>query len=175
MKTAVVIIAALLALGSGILVREFLLSTDNSRKMPLPVFSWPDLSGKEHNISEWQGKILVINFWASWCSPCRKEIPEFVALQEQYSRQGLQFIGIAIDDKDAVEEYLKQAKVNYPMLIAGDKGIALALQLGNNVNAVPYTVVVDQHGQIIHQHPGGFSTEQILELITPLIKEQKSN
>ena len=86
----------------------------------------PDVFGNIHSISEWQGKILIINFWATWCPPCRKEIPEFIALQEQYSAKGLQFIGIAIDDQDSVQEYLVSTKINYPMLIGGVTGIALA-------------------------------------------------
>ena len=72
----------------------------------LPDINFPDVSGNFHSISEWRGKILIINFWATWCPPCLKEIPEFIALQEQYSDIGLQFIGIAIDDQDSVQEYL---------------------------------------------------------------------
>ena len=129
----------------------------------------PDVSGNFHNISEWQGKILVINFWATWCPPCLKEIPEFMALQEQYSDKGLQFIGIAIDDQDSVQEYLLSTKINYPILIGGVTGIALAQQLGNSFDAVPFTLVVNQQGQIIHRQPGEFSREQLMEIIAPLI------
>ena len=102
--------------------------------------------------------------------PACKEIPEFIALQEQYAAKGLQFIGIAIDDQEPVKEYLAKTKINYPILIGGDTGIALAHQLGNIIDAVPFTVVVNQQGQIIHQHPGEFSREQIMEIINPLIK-----
>ena len=121
-------------------------------------------------MSEWQGKIRVINFWATWCPPCLKEIPEFIALQEQYATKGLQFIGIAIDDQDPVGEYLATIKINYPILISGDTGIGLAHQLGNIVDAVPFTVVVNQQGQIIYRHQGEFSKEQILKIIEPLLK-----
>lgn len=168
--TGLIIIAAVLALGGGIMARGFLSPVEQTSPMPLPDFNLPDVSGNLHSISEWQGKILIINFWATWCPPCRKEIPEFVALQKQYSAKGLQVIGVAIDDQNSVEEFLVSNKINYPILIAGVTGIALAQQLGNTVDAVPFTVVVNQQGQIIHQHPGEFSQEQIMEIITPLLK-----
>jgi len=104
--TGIIIIAAVLALGAGILARGLLSPAEQISPMTLPDFNLPDVQGNQHNISEWHGKILIINFWATWCSPCRKEIPEFMALQEQYAAYGLQFIGIAIDDQEPVEEYL---------------------------------------------------------------------
>ncbi len=171
MKTkGLIIIAAILALGGGILARGYLALAEQTNLTALPDFNLPDVSGKQHNMSEWQGKIRVINFWATWCPPCRKEIPEFIALQKQYAASGLQFIGIAIDDQEPVEEYLTSTKINYPILIAGVNGITLAQQLGNNVDAVPFTVVVNQQGQIIHKHPGEFSREQIIDVIKPLLK-----
>jgi thiol-disulfide isomerase/thioredoxin len=167
--TGLIIIAAVLALGGGILARGLVPPTEQGSPAPLPDFNLVDVSGNQHNISEWQGKILVINFWATWCPPCRKEIPEFMALQEQYGKKGLQFIGIAIDDQEPVEDYLATTKINYPILIGGVAGIALANQLGNRVDAVPFTLVVNQQGQIIHRQPGEFSREQIMEIIAPLI------
>ena len=169
-KTGLIIIVALLALLGGMMAKKFLSTAAQTGPTPLPDFNLPDVSGNQHSISEWQGKILVINFWATWCPPCRKEIPEFIALQQQYAAHGLQFIGIAIDDQDAVEEYLASTKINYPMLIGGINGIALAHQLGNSVDAVPFTLVVDRQGQIIYRHPGGLSRERITEIIAPLIK-----
>jgi thiol-disulfide isomerase/thioredoxin len=167
--TGLIIIAALLALGGGIMARGFLSPAEQTRPMPLHDFNLPDVAGNQHNISEWKGKIRVINFWATWCPPCLKEIPEFIAMQEQYAAKGLQFIGIAIDDQESVKEYLATTKINYPILIGEISGIALAHQLGNSVDAVPFTVIVNQQGQIIHQHRGEFSTEQIMEIIKPLL------
>jgi thiol-disulfide isomerase/thioredoxin len=164
-----VIIVALMALVGGVMVKEFLSTTEQTSPTPLPDFNLPDVSGELHSISEWRGKILIINFWATWCPPCREEIPEFIALQERYGAKGMQFIGIAIDDQDSVEEYMVSTKINFPILIGGVTGIALAHQLGNSVDAVPFTLVVNQQGQIIHRQPGEFSREQIMKIITPLL------
>lgn len=135
----------------------------------LPAFNLPDLSGHQHHISEWQGKILVINFWATWCPPCLKEIPDFIALQEQYKTQDLQFIGIALEDREPVAKYATATGINYPILLGGDNGIALARQLGNSVGAIPFTLIVDRQGQIILRHPGELSKERITTAITPLL------
>ncbi len=162
-QTALIITAAVIALGLGITARHFFSAAETTQPSALPAFNLPDLSGHQHNISEWQGKILVINFWATWCSPCRKEIPDFIALQEQYADKGVQFIGIALEDKEPVAEYVAAAKINSPILLGGDQGIALARQLGNNADAVPYTIIVNRQGQIIHRHSGEFSKEQLVQ------------
>lgn len=166
---ALIIVAALLALGGGMLTRTLITPAGQTGPTTLPDFNLPDVAGNQHAISEWQGKIRIINFWATWCPPCIKEIPEFVALQEQYAAKGVQFIGIAIDDQEPVETYLAANKINYPMLLGGVTGIALAHQLGNNIDAVPFTLVVNQQGQIIHRQPGEFSREQITAVLAPLL------
>ena len=168
-NTLLILFAAGIALTAGLFVQRLSAGNQPEANVPAIAFSLPDLTGKQRNINEWQGKILIINFWATWCPPCLKEIPEFIKLQNAYSDKDLQFIGIAIDDKQAVEEYLKTININYPMLISGDEGIALSHQLGNIVNAVPFTLIVNKQGQIIHRQPGELSNEKIIELITPLL------
>ncbi len=166
----IIVLAAVLALVCGILAKNFLSAGATDEPMALPMFSLPDLAGKQHSIEEWQGKIRVINFWGTWCPPCRKEIPEFIALQQEYAAKGVVVIGIAIDDAQAVADYSAKAKINYPLLIAPDEGVALSHQLGNDVDAVPFTIIVDWHGTIIHRHPGVFSKEQILAVVLPLLE-----
>ena len=167
-NTLLIVLAAGISLAAGLLVQRLSVVQQLESSVPAIGFSLPDLTGKQRNINEWQGKIRIINFWATWCPPCLKEIPEFIKLQNSHNKH-LQFIGIAIDDQQAVEEYLKTIKINYPMLVSGDEGIALSRQLGNVVNAVPFTLIVNQQGQIIHRQPGELSNEKIIEIITPLI------
>lgn len=173
MKQALLIVlVAVLALGGGIAVRTFNAGTKPAPvASQLPEFTLPDLTGQPHAISEWHGKIRIINFWATWCPPCLKEIPEFIKLQNQYGPQGLQFIGIAIDDEFAIEDFIKTTPINYPNLIGQEQGISLAEQLGNQAGAIPFSVIVDGQGQIIHRQQGELSSKQILDVVTPLIKK----
>lgn len=132
----------------------------------LPTFAFPDTEEKTHNISEWSGKTLVVNFWATWCQPCLKEIPEFMQLQTQFAAKNVQFIGIAIDELAAVASFKETAKMNYPVLVAGEwEGFNLSQQLGNSANTVPYTVVVNPAGQIIYRHAGAVKKEDLLAVI----------
>ena len=168
-QTSLIIVAAIIALGLGIAARHFFPSAERTGISVLPEFNLPDLSGRQHNISEWRGKVLVIIFGATWCPPCLKEIPSFVALQAQYADKDLQFIGIALEDREPVAEYTAATQINYPILLGGDNGIALSQQLGNTVGAVPYTLIVDPQGQIIFRHPGELSKQQIMEVVTPIL------
>ena len=164
----IVLCIAAAALTGGIYSQHLSAANDNSQK-PMPEFTLPDLNGKQRSSSEWQGKILVINFWATWCPPCRKEIPEFIALQEQLDPKGVQFIGIAIEEKQPVDEFLTFVDINYPTLIAGDLGRDFSAPFGNKIGAIPYTVVVNRQGDIVEQHSGKLSRPQLLKLLAPLL------
>jgi len=168
-NTLLIVLASVIALSGGVFVRSF--SEQEQQKVSTPALelNLPDIKGNPRSLSEWQGKIRIINFWATWCPPCLKEIPEFIRLQTEFIDKNVQFIGIAIEEKQTVEQYLKNNPVNYPMLIGGDKAIALSQQLGNIVNAVPFSLIVNQQGQIIHRQPGELSREKIIEIITPLL------
>ena len=114
-------------------------------------------------------KPLLVNFWATWCPPCLKEMPEFEAMQNEFSNRGLQFIGIALDDADPVKEFIASNKITYPILLGEDQGTKLAHDLGNIVNTVPFTVIVDKKGLVVKSHMGELSREQLLEIVTPLL------
>ncbi len=169
MKTLqIIFIIALLALTAGIGVRMFDQWQAEQQPMPLPTFSFPDLNGTPHSSNEWQGKILVLNFWATWCPSCLKEIPAFMTLQTQYGEK-VQFVGIALDDIEAVKTFQQKTAVNYPILISGDwAGFNLAKQLGNMVSAIPYTVVVNRDELVIYRHAGELSASELQAVIDGL-------
>ncbi len=170
-NTLLFLAAAIIALSAGIMVKRLNSTpqvTGQSHDL-LPAFTLPEVSGQQHSSSEWQGSVLVINFWATWCPPCREEIPEFIALQKTYRERGLQFIGIAIEEKQPVAEYLRGIDNNYPMLIAGDNGVGLSIRMGNLMQAVPFTVVVNRQGEIVYRQPGEFSREDLLVVVEPLL------
>jgi len=170
MKTLqIIFIMSLLALTAGIGVRMLNQWQIEQQPQPLPTFSFPDLNGTPHSSTEWNGKIIVLNFWATWCPSCLKEIPAFMALQTQYGEK-VQFIGIALDDLEAVKTFQQKTAVNYPLLISGDwAGFNLAKKLGNLISAIPYTVVVNSAGMVIYRHAGELSASELQAAISPLL------
>lgn len=116
--------------------------------------SFPDERGQPQALSQWQGQVVVLNFWASWCPPCREEMPDFVDLRAQYHPLGVEFVGIAIDNPANVTQFLHHQPVNYPILIGGGAAPSLARQLGNPSGALPYTIVLDRGGNIVLRHLG---------------------
>ncbi|MDQ5939434.1 MAG: hypothetical protein QG557_381 [Pseudomonadota bacterium] len=132
----------------------------------LPDFNFSDTEDKNRRITEWKGKTLVINFWATWCQPCLKEIPDFMALQTQYAKQNVQFIGIAIDDVASVLRYKNTIGINYPILIASEwEGYDVSARMGNSANTVPYTVVVNTDGNIIYRYAGAVKKSDLMAAI----------
>jgi thiol-disulfide isomerase/thioredoxin len=116
--------------------------------------SFPDAQGHVQPLSRWRGKILVLNFWASWCPPCREEIPDFVALRALYQPKGVEFVGLAIDNQANVTQFLQRQPISYPILIGEGAANNLARQLGNPSGALPYTIVLDRDGRIVLTHLG---------------------
>ncbi|GMR01556.1 MAG: thiol-disulfide oxidoreductase ResA [Gammaproteobacteria bacterium] len=130
-----------------------------------PEFAAVDLNGQFRNIKEWDGKLIFLNFWATWCPPCLKEIPEFIELQKTYGDQGFQIIGIAIDDEEAVREYVKEVGMNYPALVVQNEGVMLAKRYGNGIGVLPYTVIINRGGEISHTIRGELSKIRAKELM----------
>jgi len=136
---------------------------------PSPDFSLMDLSGQLRNVSEWQGKVLVINFWATWCPPCLEEIPHFIELQDKYGDQGLQFLGIALEGVNEVISFADKIGINYPLLVGEQEVIKLAGKFGNQVGGLPYTVVLDRSGNINFIKQGPISSLEAEQVITSLL------
>lgn len=120
---------------------------------PAPDFVLPSLSGDFLSLDEWRGKVLVINFWASWCTPCRKEIPMFNRLQKDYQGD-VQFVAIAIDHLEAVKEFMKKTPIEYPVVFGVRSTTQLVQAYGNSSGVLPYTVFVDRKGRIQTIAPG---------------------
>jgi thiol-disulfide isomerase/thioredoxin len=101
----------------------------------------PDLEGKPQALSQWKGKVLVVNFWATWCPPCKEEMPEFSRLNKEFSPNGVQFVGISIDTAEKVLAFSKETPVSYPLLISNLDSLDLASDLGNRAKGLPFTII----------------------------------
>lgn len=135
----------------------------------LLALSLPDAAGKVQPLGQWRGKVLVVNFWATWCAPCRDEMPEFIREQARYGAQGLQFVGIAVDDADKVERFATELGLNYPALIGGYGAIELSKTLGNSLAALPFTIVIDRQGNVFLTQLGPLKPEQLQSIIDKLL------
>jgi len=128
-----------------------------------------DLKGGLQPLEQWRGRVLVVNFWATWCAPCREEIPAFVRLQERYGPRGLTFVGIAVDQPSKVAEFAREFGINYPLLIGGPETLELLRQSGNRAGVLPYTLVIDRGGKLISQEPGGLKETRLEGMLQPLL------
>lgn len=121
-----------------------------ARKIPeqLPDVALPDLSGHLRRLSDWKGRLLVVNFWATWCEPCQREIPLLKKLRAQRAKEGFEVVGIAVDLRSAVANYARAHGIDYPLLI-GEQGGLMAITAFGLDPVFPFTVFADRSGQII--------------------------
>ncbi len=157
MNRFLMVLLALIAIGAGFGIRYFTnpptAAPALAERDPLGA-AFQDLDGKAHLLGEWRGKVLVVNFWATWCPPCLKEIPAFVELQRKFGPQGLQFVGVALDSREEVKAFVQKREINYPVL-AGEEEVARYMQeQGNNIGALPFTLVFDRTGALRHTQQG---------------------
>jgi len=106
-----------------------------------------DFRGQPHSFAQWKGKILVVNFWATWCAPCRDEMPYFSKIAEKHAANGVQFVGISTDPAETVSAFAERYRISYPLLIGGPGAIELSAALGNSLKGLPYTLILDRNGE----------------------------
>lgn len=136
-----------------------------------PDFTLKDIDGLPRRVDEWDGHPLIINFWASWCLPCRREIPEFIALQTRHEADGLRIVGIAVDERETVKTYAEGLGIefNYPILVGTEAAIEVARHYGNEMGILPYTVAIDRDGRIVQVQFGEFPRKDLEALIEHLL------
>jgi thiol-disulfide isomerase/thioredoxin len=120
----------------------------------LPHFELVDRDGKKRSLGEWKGQPVMVNFWATWCGPCRREIPLLNELRVQHKAQKLEIIGIAVDFRDDVINYAKEHPITYPLLIGEEDGLAAVKAMGVASAAFPFTVFADSQQRIFRLHMG---------------------
>ena len=124
-----------------------------------------DYRGKPHPFSQWKGKILVVNFWATWCAPCREEMPYFSRISEKYAEKGVQFVGISADAPDTVRRFAQQLDVSYPLLFGGPQTVDLSIDLGNRQSGLPYTVILGRNREPLLTRTGRLPEAELESLL----------
>ncbi|MEW6133011.1 MAG: TlpA disulfide reductase family protein [Pseudomonadota bacterium] len=131
--------------------------------------SLPDMQNRRQTLARYRGKVLVVNFWATWCPPCREEVPVFIRAQTEHGGKGLQFVGIALDDPARVADFVRAFGINYPVLIGGIDESETLRKLGNPGGGLPYTLIYGRDGRLREKIIGGLDRARLERLIQPLI------
>jgi len=132
----------------------------------IPLF---DLEGQQSTIGDWKDHILIVNFWAPWCAPCRREVPSLIKTQLEFAQQGVRVLGIAFDSEPQVSRFAADYQINYPMFLAGNRGAMYNAAFGNPSGSLPFTALLDRNQRILFQHNGELSAEQLLEQLEALL------
>jgi thiol-disulfide isomerase/thioredoxin len=156
--------AAALAAG-GIVGALAIQSANGAGKLLSATFS--DLSGRPRKLSEWQGRVVLFNFWATWCAPCREEMPILDAAAQKY---GFSAVGIGIDSAAKIREFASKYGIRYEMLVAGLEAIQLMKDLGNPSGGLPFSLVLDRRGRLAQRRLGPLVGVELEGIVAPLLR-----
>ena len=163
---------SLLALLAGVVTSQWIYKTGLASDPAIKAFfanSWQTPDGKSVDADKWRGKVLVVNFWASWCPPCVEEMPTLDKLQQEFKAQNVLFVGIGIDSPSNIREFLAKTPVSYPIVIGGMEGSNLSKQMGNSQGALPYTIIINSQGKATSSKLGKISEEDLRKEIKAAI------
>lgn len=171
-RTALIIAVALFAATAGYLVSHVrqVFPSDPSATRQLLSLTLPDANDSAQSMQQWQGKILVVNFWATWCPPCREEMPGFSRLHRKLEGKGVQFVGIGIDSAVKIKEFSKLTPVSYPLLVGSPGLMEIVSLLGNNAGGLPYTVILDRDGHLERTRLGAWQEADLEAILDKLAK-----
>ncbi len=161
---AVVCAAALVA---GVWLAQHLRNKEARVSTPIGILAEPfiDLQGRPATVAEWHESVTLVNFWATWCAPCRDEIPVFMSLLERYRDRGFRVVGVAVDDIQAVERFGDELSINYPLLILEHDVNTVMQRYGDKMAILPYSVLVDAEGNTIARKLGAYEKTELDTLL----------
>ena len=142
---------------------------DQNAAISLDQINLLDLDGNKQSLSQWQGKVLLVNFWATWCPPCREEIPVFLSLRKKYFSDGFEVVGISIDDANKVKQYRRSMQIDYPLLDGEQSGMPLMVSLGSATGGLPFSVLYDRSGDVVQIKTGPYGQQELQDLIEKLL------
>jgi thiol-disulfide isomerase/thioredoxin len=168
------LIVLVLLLAAGVFAYRMLAPADESSPATSGVpalfaATFLDQDGKAQPLSQWRGKVVVVNFWATWCPPCKEEMPELSAFQQKYANRNVVVLGLSTDDVTKIREFAQQAPVQYPLLAGDFQAMALAESLGNNKGVLPYSVVISPDENIFRTYFGRLDMKKLEQDIKALI------
>ena len=161
--------AAAAAGASGFTARLLTRSPTADGVDALNALALPDLNGATQRLAQWQGKVRVVNFWATWCQPCREEIPGLLRIEKKHAGKNLQLVGIAVDEVAKIRQFAIEYKMDYPQLVGGSEIIDLSRKLGNRAGGLPFTAVLNSGGELVRFRLGRMEEAELDALITPLL------
>jgi len=164
-KAVVIVVLALAGALGGLWTSHVMRGDATTSATPAPEITLTDLNGKPVSLTQYRGKLLLVNFWATWCAPCLKEIPLIINAQKRYGAQGFQVIGPALDDVKDVQALAAKLGINYPIMADFASADAAMATLGNKQGALPFSVFVDQKGNIFKTVLGGLREDDLNSLI----------
>ena len=139
-----------------------------SGEQTAPPLILPDLEGRQRSLDEWRGKVLLVNFWASWCAPCQAEIPRLVRMQQRYGDKGFQVVGVGIDTARPLANVRRSLGINYPILVLDPESAGPLLRLwGNAARYVPYSVLVDRDNRVVYRQSGEVEDTVFADFVSP--------
>lgn len=166
----------LVMLSLGLAIRAFyptnaVSNNTNIATNALFTTSFMNTEGKLQNLRQYQGKIIVLNFWATWCPPCREEMPELTQLHQEYQHKNVVVLGLALDELNLVQEFLQSSPVSYPIFVADTPETDLSGPLGNDKAVLPYTVIINTDGQVVNTYFGRITKSLLETAINPLLSK----
>jgi len=166
------LLLAALALGAGVAFNLVRHTPDASADTVaatrlLLTQTYPDGSGKPIALADFRGHKLVINFWATWCAPCVEEIPEFSRVFKDFENKGVRFLGLGIDSVENIAVFSKTIGSSYPLIATGASGTELARRFGNQAGGLPFTILVNEKGQLLNSHVGRLHEAELRAWLTP--------
>lgn len=141
---------------------------------PILALSLPDLEHHAQPLRQWQGRVIVVNFWAAWCEPCKDEMPMLRQVQADWPADQVRFVGIGIDEREALQAYLRQQPMNYPMLVGTQDVLDMTAPYGNAQEGIPFTLVFDRSGDIVLKKLGRIQESDLRQAILTAIHAQQS-
>jgi thiol-disulfide isomerase/thioredoxin len=177
MKNVMIFIVAMAIAGtSGFVLQRYLATQDANNAAtanPIigqtrPEFAMMDIEGNIRNIKEWDGQVVLLNFWATWCPPCLREIPDFIEVQHELAEHDFQIIGIAVDNETDVRDFVNTMSMNYPVMAGEMEAIELSQRYGNSIGGLPFSAVIDKNGKITHTITGELSKDRLKSILEQL-------